>query len=289
MGTFTFPLYLITGLSGAGKSEAIQAFEDMGFYCLDNLPVELVQDVINHYRNNRSHLEGIALVTDLREGDFVEEFPSLMETLRSGDSELRVLFLEASTNVLLNRYKESRRPHPLGRDRSLEKAIATERERLKPVREKANLVIDTSEFNPRQFRGMLTDLHSPGSLDKFTVSFISFGYKNGVPAHVDVLFDARFLPNPYYEENLKSLSGTNDAVHDYFKSVEQVETYLDHLKSLLDLMIEEYSQEGKKLLSVGVGCTGGRHRSVYIVQKLVEYLNESPSRRSVVTHRDLES
>lgn len=283
----TLPLYLITGLSGAGKSHAIQAFEDMGFYCVDNLPTAMLDEFLRHCEEKKREKSGIALVLDVREGDFVEDFPGIIESLDNDDIDLKTIFLEASSETLLNRYKESRRPHPLGEQRSLEEAIEAERRQLLPVREKADLVIDTSEITTHQFRGLLTDLHHPDSTSSFTLSLTSFGFKHGVPAHVDTLFDARFLPNPYYEPDLQSLSGTDDAVERFLNDSEQTTRYLDHLKDVLELMIEAYSDEGKTLLSVGIGCTGGRHRSVFLVQQLARYFEEEGLCRSVVTHRDL--
>ncbi|MFB6344967.1 MAG: RNase adapter RapZ, partial [bacterium] len=283
----TLPLYLITGLSGAGKSHAIQAFEDMGFYCVDNLPTEMLGQFLSHCTEKKRDKSGIALVLDVREGDFVEDFPEIISSLDTDEITLKTLFLEASSETLLNRYKESRRPHPLGRNRSLEEAIETERRRLTPVRERADLVIDTSEITTHQFRGLLTDLHHPDSTSSFTLSLTSFGFKHGVPAHVDSLFDARFLPNPYYEPELQSLTGSDDAVAEYLRESEPTSEYLEHLKNVLELMIDAYSEEGKTLLSVGIGCTGGRHRSVFLVQELASHFDDAGICRSVVTHRDL--
>lgn len=283
----TLPLYLITGLSGAGKSHAIQAFEDMGFYCVDNLPTDMLEDFLKHCEEKKQDKSGIALVLDVREGGFVEDYPEIVESLNTDEIDLKTLFLEASSETLLNRYKESRRPHPLGRNRSLEEAIEAERRRLTPIREKADLVIDTSEITTHQFRGLLTDLHHPDSTNSFTLSLTSFGFKHGVPAHVDTLFDARFLPNPYYEPDLQSLTGSDEDVAEFLRESDQTMEYLDYLKGVLELMIEAYSEEGKTLLSVGIGCTGGRHRSVFLVQELAQYFDEGGICRSVVTHRDL--
>lgn len=285
----SFPIYIITGLSGAGKSQAIQAFEDMGFYCVDNLPSEMVHDFIRHCQQGERDPKGVALVIDVREGDFVEEFPALLEELKSLDPELTVLFLEASSEVLLNRYKESRRPHPLGKELSLEQAIEEERNKLKSVRQKADHVVDTSRTTIHQFRGLLKELHHPDSSNIFTVTLTSFGFKHGIPAYVDTLFDARFLPNPHYESELKDLTGIDREVKKFFESKTPASEYLDRLKGLLDLMIEEYTDEGKSLLSVGIGCTGGRHRSVHLVDELSRYYDGKKETRSVVTHRDLDS
>ncbi len=283
-----FPAYVITGLSGAGKSQAIQTFEDMGFYCVDNLPSELTNSFINHYREHRRDFAGVAMVIDVRAGDFVSRFPDLIEDLRNRELNLTTIFLEASLDVLLNRYKEVRRPHPLGARYSLEDAIDTEREQMKPVRNLADIVIDTSRMTSHQFRGRLSDLHGPGEHDTFTISFTSFGFKHGVPDGLDFLFDTRFLANPHYEPDLKSLPGMASQVQEYFAEESEADQYLDQLEGLLAQVIDGYSEEGKKHLSVGVGCTGGQHRSVYLVHKLGKYYEERSGTRSVITHRDLE-
>lgn len=284
----SFPVYLITGLSGAGKSQAIQAFEDMGFFCVDNLPSEMVLDFIDHCQERRRDFAGVAMVIDVREGDFINEFPGLIEELSERDLDLRTIFLEASSEALLNRYKESRRPHPLGANYTLKDAIRTERERLDFVREKADVVIDTTRMTTHQFRGMLIDRHHPSTGNEFTLSLTSFGFKHGMPDHVDTLFDARFLDNPYYEDDLKELAGTDREVREFFEGIPASQQYLETLKDLLDQMVEGYSAEGKKHLSVAVGCTGGQHRSVYLVDELSRYFEERDETRSVVTHRDME-
>lgn len=284
----SFPAYLITGLSGAGKSQAIQTFEDMGFYCVDNLPSELVNAFIDHYREHRRGFAGVAMVIDVRAGDFVSEFPNLIEDLRGRDLDLTTIFLEASRDVLLNRYKEVRRPHPLGARYSLEDAIETEREQMKPVRNLTDIVIDTSRMTSHQFRGRLTDLHGSGEHDTFTISFTSFGFKHGVPDGLDTLFDTRFLANPHYEPDLKSLPGMASEVKEFFEEESEANEYLEKIKELLDQVIHGYSEEGKKHLSVGVGCTGGQHRSVYLVDELGEYYDERSGTRSVIVHRDLD-
>jgi UPF0042 nucleotide-binding protein len=282
-------VYLITGLSGAGKSQAIQAFEDMGLYCVDNLPSEMVEGFLEYCRSRSGPIPGVALVIDVRGEGFVDEFPDLLDRLNREDVKLKTLFLEASSNVLLNRYKESRRPHPLGEKYTLEEAIEAERDRLTPVREKADFVIDTSRITTHQFRGMLKDLHHPDDSTYFTISLTSFGFKHGVPAHVDTLFDARFLPNPHYDSELKNLTGIDRSVEEFFEDSKPVERYLEQLKELLEFMVEEYTKEGKELLSVGIGCTGGRHRSVYLVQKLSSFFEGNDKTRTIVTHRDLQT
>ncbi len=283
----TLSFYLITGLSGAGKSHALQAFEDMGFYCVDNLPSELVESLATLFEQKKRNISEIAIVLDVREGDIVADFPTILETLRSQDLNLKVLFLESSKETLLQRYKESRRPHPLGKDRSIEEAIEDERKLLGPLREEADMVIDTTDITVHQFRGLLTELHQPESADRFTLSLTSFGFKHGAPAHLDTLFDARFLPNPHYETSLQELTGVDAEVAEFMEDSGLVERYLDQIKRLLELLVGAYYPQGKTVLSVGVGCTGGQHRSVYLVQQLAKHFNARTDCRAVVTHRDM--
>ncbi len=284
-----FPVYLITGLSGAGKSQAIKAFEDIGLYCVDNLPPQMVEQFLEFWKSRSEPLSGVAFVVDVRGEGFIKQFPQLLRSLKRKNIDLTVLFLEASSEVLLNRYKESRRPHPLGEEFTLKQAIEAERDRLMPVRDKAGFVFDTSQMTIHQFRGMLMDLYGHNGSANFTISLTSFGFKYGVPAHVDTLFDARFLRNPYYDSDLKDLSGIDRSVEAFFKDSEAAENYLEKLIDLLNYLVGEYEEGGKNFLSVGIGCTGGRHRSVYLVRKLSTYFEDGEETRTIETHRDLET
>jgi len=281
-------IFLITGLSGAGKSNAVQAFEDMGFFCVDNLPLELVDSFLEHCRNHKRDKKGVALVLDVREDGFMERFPEVVASLDRPDVERKVLFLEASSSALLNRYKESRRPHPLGENRTLEEALEAERERLAPIRERADMVIDTTDITTHQFKGLLTSLNQPETLQQFTFSLVSFGFKHGIPGHLDVMFDARFLPNPHYQPGLREKTGRDPEVAEYLEENVLTSHYLHKLQDVLEMMMESYYTEGKMFLSVGVGCTGGRHRSVFLVEELARHFNAREQSRAVVTHRDLE-
>lgn len=281
--------YLITGLSGAGKSHALRAFEDMGFFCVDNLPRELVDPFVSLLENQNNDKDKIALALDVREGDFARDFPDIVSRIREKEIPLKILFLEATTEALLNRYMESRRPHPLGEDRSLEEAISTERDMLNSIREQADMVIDTTEINIHQFRGLLTELHQPESTDRLTLSLTSFGFKHGAPAHLDMLFDARFLDNPHYEEGLRELSGLDQPVKDFMEDQSLAGQYLEKVKQIIEMMLGAYYNEGKIVLSVGVGCTGGQHRSVWMVEELKRHFQEREDCRTVVTHRDADT
>ncbi len=278
--------YLITGLSGAGKSHALRAFEDMGFFCVDNLPRELVGDFVSHLNQDGSDKDKVAIALDVREGEFTKEFDDVVEEIRGRGCPLKVLFLEATTEALINRYMESRRPHPLGEERSLEEAIALEREMLAPVRDQSDMVIDTTEINIHQFRGLLTEMQQPESTDRLTLSLTSFGFKHGAPAHLDTLFDVRFLDNPHYQEELQPLSGLDDPVREFMEDQALANRYLDHIRETLEMMIGGYHSEGKIVLSVGVGCTGGQHRSVWAVDYLARKFRNRDDCRTVVTHRD---
>jgi len=282
-------VYLITGLSGAGKSHALRAFEDMGFFCVDNLPRELVDDFVSHLKEQDTDKDRIALALDVREGEFADDFPEIVREIRERDIPLKIIFLEATTEALINRYMESRRPHPLGDERSLEEAIALEREMLSSIRDNADMVIDTTEINIHQFRGLLAELNQPESVDRLTLSLTSFGFKHGVPAHLDTLFDVRFLDNPHYEEDLKPLSGLDAPVKDYMADQPLAERYLEEVKQTVEMMLGGYYNEGKIVLSIGVGCTGGQHRSVWMVEELKHHFSDREDCRTVVTHRDVDT
>lgn len=281
-------IYLITGLSGAGKSNAVQAFEDMGFFCVDNLPLELVNAFLEHCLEHKRDKKGVALVLDVREERFMDRFPEVLASLDRPEVELKILYLEAASSTLLNRYKESRRPHPLGEDRTLEGAIEAEREQLAPIRDQADMVVDTTDITTHQFKGLLTSLNQPETLQRFTFSLVSFGFKHGIPGHLDVMFDARFLPNPHYQPGLREKTGRDPEVAEYLEENVLTSHYLHKLQDILEMMMESYYSEGKMFLSVGIGCTGGHHRSVFLVEELGDYFNSREHSRAAVTHRDLE-
>lgn len=280
--------YLITGLSGAGKSHALRTFEDMGFFCVDNLPRQLVDSFVSLLDEQDNNKNKIALALDVRADDFVTDFPEIVNHLRNQNIPLKVLFLEATTEALINRYMESRRPHPLGGERSLEEAIAHEREILAPIREDADMVIDTTEINIHQFRGLLTELHEPEKSDRLTLSFTSFGFKHGAPAHLDTMFDVRILKNPHYEGDLRELSGLDEPVHEFISDQSLATQYLEKITQVVEMMLGGYFNEGKIVLSIGVGCTGGQHRSVWMVDRLEDHFSSRDDCRTVVTHRDAE-
>lgn len=283
----TVPLYLITGLSGAGKSEALRTFEDMGLFCVDNLPFDLAGSFLEQIEERTEEFSGAAMVVDVRAGDFRDAYPELRATMDRDGVRARTVFVEASNERIVSRYQETRRPHPLSHDRPLDEAIDEERSILEPVREQADFVLDTTDTSIHQFRGLLRDFHYLDGEAPVTVSLTSFGFKHGVPGHVDALFDARFLPNPYYEDDLKELPGTDPAVEDFLLNHEVVRDYARQLDRLVNTMVEEYREQGRPSISLGVGCTGGQHRSCFLVNYLREQLENHDHVEVVVLHRDL--
>ncbi|MGM0380786.1 MAG: RNase adapter RapZ [bacterium] len=280
------PFYLITGLSGAGKSQALQAFEDMGYNCVDNLPSELLDSFIS-LSLERENRKPVALILDVREEDFVEQFPRIKQKFSVPGVQLKVLFLEASDEELLNRYRESRRLHPLADRGDLEEAINVEREMLRPIRSDADIVVDTTKINTHQFKGLLIDLCHPDSDPRFVLVLISFGFKFGVPRNLDFLFDTRFLNNPHYDPDLKPFTGLDEEIVEFMGNDSRSEEYLDNLQGMIDYLIKCYTDTDKTTLFVGLGCTGGRHRSVYMADRLQKYFADKKF-KVVTVHRDME-
>lgn len=282
----SLPFYLITGLSGAGKSQALQAFEDMGYHCVDNLPSELLESFISLCLDRNSP-RPVAIILDVREKDFVEQFPNIKRKFDRPEVQLKVLFLEASDEELLNRYRASRRLHPLADEGDLEEAIDVERKMLQPVRSEADIVVDTTRINPHQFKELLIDLCHPESEQRFILVLTSFGFKYGAPRNLDFLFDTRFLANPHYEPNLKPFNGLDEEIADFMAESEKTEEYLEQLWEMLGYLTDVYMDTDKTTLFVGLGCTGGRHRSVYLADQLEQYFADQQL-KVVTVHRDLD-
>jgi len=279
------PFYLITGLSGAGKSQALQAFEDMGYHCVDNLPSELLDSFVALCLNKEKP-KPVALILDVREEDFVKQYPDIKKKFSAPEVELQVLFLEASDEELLNRYRESRRLHPLADKGDLEEAIDVERKMLRPVRSDADMVVDTTRVNPHQFKGLLIDLCHPDTQQRFVLVLTSFGFKYGAPRNLDFLFDSRFLANPHYETELKPFSGLDTEIEEFMEEDSHTEEYLKRLQELLGYLTELYMNTDKTALFTGLGCTGGRHRSVYLANQLQKYFLDRKF-KVVTVHRDI--
>lgn len=279
---------VITGLSGAGKTEAIRSLEDLGFFCVDNLPPVLIAKFAELCNQTGGRISKIALVIDIRGGEFFEQLLSRLDHLEQEGIRLEILFLEASDQTLIKRFKESRRKHPLSPEDRVIKGIEEERQRLKAIRQRANYILDTSNLRPRQLKEELASLfEGDQKREGLLVSVVSFGFKYGIPLDADLIFDVRFLPNPYYNEALKDYSGENLAVRDYVMRASDTKEFLKILGQLMEFLIPRYMQEGKSNLVIGVGCTGGRHRSVIIANQLTEGL-EKKGHWAIVDHRDIE-
>jgi UPF0042 nucleotide-binding protein len=276
-------IVIITGLSGSGKTVALRAIEDSGFFCVDNLPIVLIDSFASIVSKNRE-IKRIGIGIDIREKGFLSETGDVLKSLRD-KYRTEILFLEAEKEVLVRRFKETRRPHPLGGN--MEEVIQVEKERLSSLRDAADRIVDTSSFTPHQLRQFITSLYSvPTGRKTMTVVLISFGFKFGAPQNIDLLFDARFLPNPNFVPGLKPLKGTDKKVSDYVFKTATSKAYVNKIKELIDFLIPLYMKEGRSYLSIGIGCTGGRHRSPAIVEKLRGYLGKYPIDLSVV-HRDI--
>jgi UPF0042 nucleotide-binding protein len=282
----TLDVTIITGMSGAGRSAAADVLEDLGFFVIDNLPPALVVKVAELGKGAEGP-QRFGLVIDVRSGEFVDDLVGALAELREMGASTRVLFLDAPDDVLVRRYEESRRKHPLAAGDRVSDGIANERQLLEDLKGHADIVVDTGELNVHELRDRLRELfdedHRAGALQ---TSIVSFGYKHGLPIDVDLVFDCRFLPNPHWVDELRPLTGTDPRVRDYVLEQPETAPFLDALEGLFALLIPAYVREGKSYLSIGVGCTGGRHRSVVIateLARLLEHHGVSPR----VHHRDL--
>ena len=278
-------LVILTGLSGSGKASALKAFEDLGYYAVDNLPVELLPRFAELVAQS-TEITRAALVVDVREGQRLERFPALLKELRK-QLDTTVVYLEASKEVLLRRFSETRRPHPLGREEMVGPAIQTERKLLDPVRNVADILIDTSRFNVHELRAYIQNQFKRESDGKgLLVSSISFGYKNGVPLEADLVFDVRFLPNPHFIPEFRNLTGRHPKVIGYVGRFPQTQEFLNRVTDLLLFLLPYYIQEGKSYLTVAFGCTGGQHRSVMIAEEIKKRLGKQ-GYRVKTAHRDM--
>lgn len=280
-------LIIITGLSGSGKTLAVRAFEDMGYFCVDNLPVRLIPIFSELLSQSQKEITTAVIVIDIREGEFLQDFPVVMEKLKATGYSVEIIFFEASTDVLKRRFSETRRPHPLAQGMDLDRGIRKEREIMGTIRETADTVIDTSKFTIHEFRKFLRSSFMPSESTKLNITLISFGYKYGIPAESDLIFDVRFLPNPYFIEDLKEKTGLDQKIISYLDSFPAYEEFLKHAGTLMTFLLPEYIKEGKSYLTISIGCTGGRHRSVSIAQALNAYLEENGYSPEII-HRDIE-
>ena len=277
-------LVILTGLSGSGKASALKAFEDLGYYAVDNLPIDLLTPFAELVAQS-VEITRAALVVDVREGQRIERFPAMLRELRKHLS-TTVIYLEASKAALLRRFSETRRPHPLGREAMVAQAIQAERTLLDPVRNVADILIDTSNFNVHELRAYIQDQFQRESVGKsMLVSAVSFGYKNGVPLEADLVFDVRFLPNPHFVPAFRHLTGRHPKVIAYVRKFAQTQEFLDRVTDLLLFLLPNYIHEGKSYLTVAFGCTGGQHRSVMIAEDVGKRLRDAGYKVKVV-HRD---
>ncbi len=278
-------LVVITGLSGSGKGSVLRALEDLGYYAVDNMPVDLIPKFAELIRDNPG-IQCAALVVDVREKEGLERFPKLVPTLR-GTVKMRLIFLEADDEAIVRRFSETRRPHPLGTNRSVLKSIRSEREKLAPIRAMADLIVNTTKFTVHELRDFIGDrFRGQGDESKIVVYVTSFGFRNGVPPDSDLVFDVRFLPNPNYIARFKDLTGRNPAVAKYIRSFPQTVEFIKRISELLIYLLPHYVREGKSYLTIAFGCTGGQHRSVMMADEIRKNLQEA-GYNAKVTHRDI--
>jgi UPF0042 nucleotide-binding protein len=280
---------VITGFSGAGKSQAMATFEDAGYFCVDNLPPEMIGSLADLFGHEGSKVERAAVASDVRGGGFFDGLVRVLDDLDARGVPYRLLYLEASEPVLINRFKETRRRHPLALGGSVETALQREHELLEPLKERADVCIDTSDLSASRLRKVVADKMLPrGKVGKLAVTFMTFGYKHGSPRDADLTFDVRFLPNPHYEADLRELTGLDDSVIEYVEHSDGIGEFYERLTPLLDYLLPAYEREGKSHLMVGIGCTGGRHRSVVIAEHLARLYEERGEHLIDVVHRDID-
>ena len=279
-------LVILTGLSGSGKSTVLKTFEDLGLYCVDNLPVELIPTFSELHMQAGGEIERAALLVDAREGEQLAKLPALLRHLRA-ENPATLVFIEASEEALLRRFSETRRPHPLGRDRPVREGLRRERVLMEPIRKLADVVIDTTKFNVHELRQFITHRFHKTGRRPMMVAVVSFGYKYGIPADADLVFDVRFLPNPHFIPRLRKFSGRDARVARYVRSFPQTGEFLRRIEGLLTYLIPHYIGEGKSYLTIAFGCTGGRHRSVMMAETVHKALHRR-GYASKVVHRDLD-
>jgi RNase adapter protein RapZ len=283
-------LVVITGYSGAGKSEAIAAFEDGGYFCVDNLPPRMIGGLGELFRHEGSGVERAAVVTDVRGGEYFEDLLAVLDELAASGLDLKVVFLEADAEALLHRYRETRRRHPLARSGRIVDGIREEQERLAPLRERADVVIDTTALTGGALRRRIaTELIGRDATEnQLALTILTFGFKNGPPSDADLTLDVRFLPNPHYVDDLRPLTGLDEPVREYVESGTQAGEFYGRLMPLLDFLLPAYVAEGKQHLTLAVGCTGGRHRSVTVADRIARELGRRDDVKLRLVHRDVD-
>ncbi len=281
---------VVTGMSGGGKSTAMKMLEDMGFYCVDNLPISLIDKFAQLVATPNTELEKVALGLDVRSGQDFRRAESMLEHLKENGYLFEILFMDANDKTLLKRYKETRRVHPLSTEKNprIEDGIKKEKEILSSIKKKADYVIDTSKILTRELKEELERIFLKNEeYNSLMVNIVSFGFKHGIPSDADLVFDVRFLPNPFYIDELKHITGNEKAVQDYVLSYSQAGEFLDKLKDMLDFLIPGYVKEGKHQLVVAIGCTGGQHRSVTLANALYQEMKDKGNYGLSISHRDI--
>lgn len=285
-GANNVQLVIITGMSGAGKTVAIQSFEDLGFFCVDNLPPTLLPKFLELMKDSTNKMNKVALVMDLRGREFFDHlFKALDDLAETSWVSPRILFLDADDSVLVRRYKETRRLHPLSPSGLPLEGIRQERMLLEELKGRAQIIFNTSEMKPKELREKILNEFSINKQETFTINVMSFGFKHGIPIDADLVFDVRFLPNPFYIENMRPKTGLDQDVYEYVLKWNETSKFLDKVTDLLSFMLPHYKREGKSQLVIAIGCTGGQHRSVALTEYIGHYFeNDYPSR---ITHRDI--
>ena len=279
---------IVTGLSGSGKSTALRSLEDIGFFCVDNLPVILLPKFLEIQTGSSSKISKIALVMDLRERYFLEKYTGIFSQLKEKGYRIEILFLDANDNTLLRRFSETRRVHPLSEKGAVMDGITLERAKLSALKEMADKVIDTSFDNVHQLRELIQrHYHTPSTIKRLIINLTSFGYRYGLPLDADIILDVRFLPNPYFVEGLKDFDGNNEKVEDYVLGWEESKAFLGRLLKLMDYLMPLYEKEGKANINIALGCTGGKHRSVVILNQLGKYFSGKDYLTNI-RHRDID-
>ena len=283
-------IIIVTGMSGAGKSTALNVLEDEGYYCVDNMPISLMPkfaELADGHNQDKGY-NNIALGIDIRSGHSLAELDSVLDYMKEKKYEYTIVFLESSDEVLIKRYEETRRAHPLAKDGRVDKAIMLEREQLKFLKQRADVIIDTSQLLTREFKEELEKIVlGRKEFNNLMVTVLSFGFKYGIPSDADIVFDVRFLPNPYYVEELRPLTGNDKKIQDYVMKAPEAEEFLERVDGLIQFLLPNYVKEGKSSLVIAVGCTGGKHRSVTLANAIAKRLSKTPY-GCKVEHRDIE-
>ncbi|MCI5493730.1 MAG: RNase adapter RapZ [Lachnospiraceae bacterium] len=280
---------ILTGMSGAGKSTALKMMEDIGFYCVDNLPIPLIEKFVELSESSNAELQKVAVGIDIRNGKALDELHDILDRLEAAGKPCEILFLDAEDSVLVKRYKETRRNHPLSGGERIDKGIEQEREKLAFLKKRANYILDTSQLLTRELKAEISKIFVENQdFKNLFITILSFGFKYGIPADSDLVFDVRFLPNPYYVEGLRFKNGNDKEIQDYVLQFEEAHEFLDKLEDMISFLIPNYIVEGKNQLVISIGCTGGKHRSVTLANELYKRLSSRKEFGLKIEHRDIE-